>query len=108
MAGGRDVEDALPQVGNLAGDAATIGQLLRTGGTVASTLGATAEALGRDDINLAGIVAAATADKLAHLLALVSDCQVRVNIEASVPLERAQEALGLFSEGTLGKVLITR
>jgi threonine dehydrogenase-like Zn-dependent dehydrogenase len=81
---------------------------VRACGTVASTLGATPEALGRNDITLAGIMAAATAGKLAHLLDLVAHGEVRVNVEATVPLDHAQEALGLFADGTLGKVLITR
>jgi NADPH:quinone reductase-like Zn-dependent oxidoreductase len=93
---------------HLAGDPATIAALVRPGGTLASTLGATPESLGRDDITLAGIMAAASADKLAHLLDLVATGKVRVNIEATLPLDRAQEALGLFADGTLGKVLITR
>jgi NADPH:quinone reductase-like Zn-dependent oxidoreductase len=53
-------------------------------------------------------MAAATSDKLARLLQFVADGKLRVNIEASVPLDRAHEALGLFADGTLGKVLITR
>ena len=100
--------DGVDKALHAAGDAATIGSLLRTGGTVASTLGATPEQIGRDDITLAGIMAAATADKLARLLQLVADGKLRVNIEATVPLDSAQEALGLFANGTLGKVLITR
>jgi NADPH:quinone reductase-like Zn-dependent oxidoreductase len=100
--------DGVDKALHFAGDAASIGQLVRSGGAVASTLGATPEALGRDDITLAAIMATATADKLAHLLGLVADGKVRVNIEATVPLDRAQEALDLFTNGTLGKVLITR
>ena len=42
----------------LRGDAATIGQLLRPGGAVATTLGATAEQVGGDDVTVAGIMAA--------------------------------------------------
>jgi NADPH:quinone reductase-like Zn-dependent oxidoreductase len=91
-----------------AGDAPTIGQVMRAGGTVASTLGATTEQLGRDDITLAGIMAAATAEKLSRLLELVAAGELHVNIAARVPLGRAHEALGLFADGTLGKVLITR
>ncbi|MEP7738897.1 NADP-dependent oxidoreductase [Nocardioides sp. 31GB23] len=91
-----------------AGDAATIGQTLRAGGAVATTLGATAEQLGRDDVTLAPIMAAATADKLAALLDHVAQGNLRVNVEASVPLDRTQEAFALFADGTLGKVLITR
>ncbi len=91
-----------------AGDAAALGTTLRAGGTVASTLDATAEALGRDDVTLAPIMAAATADKLARLLDAVAGGKLRVNIEATIPLDRAHEALAAFADGTLGKVLITR
>ncbi len=91
-----------------AGDATTLGQVVRAGGTVATTLGATAEQLGRDDVTVAGIMAAATADKLARLLDLVAQGNLRVNVEARVPLDRTHEALALFADGTLGKVLITR
>jgi NADPH:quinone reductase-like Zn-dependent oxidoreductase len=99
--------DGVDKALHFAGDAATIAAVTRAGGTIASTLGATLEQLGRDDIILAGIMAAATADKLSRLLDLVADGGLRVNIEASVPLDRAHEALGLFADGTLGKVLIT-
>lgn len=91
-----------------AGDAATIGQVVRPGGTVATTLGATAEQVGGDDVTVTGIMAAATADKLASLLEQVARGELRVNIEARVPLDRAHEALALFADGTLGKVLVTR
>ncbi|MFC7725467.1 NADP-dependent oxidoreductase [Nocardioides sp. GCM10028917] len=93
---------------HFAGDAAAIGQTLREGGAVATTLGATAEQLGRDDVTLAPIMAAATADKLAVLLDHVAQGNLRVNVEASVPLDRAHEAFALFADGTLGKVLVTR
>jgi NADPH:quinone reductase-like Zn-dependent oxidoreductase len=92
---------------HLAGDAATLGQALRAGGTIASTLGATPDQVGRDDVTVAGIMAAATPDKLARLLDHVANGRLRVNIEARIPLDRAQEAFALFADGTLGKVLIT-
>jgi NADPH:quinone reductase-like Zn-dependent oxidoreductase len=91
-----------------AGDAATIAELMRADGTIASTLGATPEQLGRDDIAVTAIMAAATADKLARLLQLVAAAKLHVNVEATIPLDRAHEALALFADGTLGKVLITR
>jgi NADPH:quinone reductase-like Zn-dependent oxidoreductase len=91
-----------------AGDAAALGKTVRAGATVASTRGATAEELGRDDVTLAPIMAAATADKLARLLDDVANGQLRVNIEATIPLGRAHEALAVFADGTLGKVLVTR
>ena len=79
-----------------------------TGSAVASTLGATADQVGREDVTVATIMANATADKLAALLKQVAKGELRVNIEKAIPLERAPEALVAFADGTLGQVLITR
>jgi NADPH:quinone reductase-like Zn-dependent oxidoreductase len=100
--------DGVDKALHAAGDAATIAQVVRPGGTLASTLAATPEQLGRDDITLTGIMAAATAEKLARLLDQVADGTLRVNVEARVPLGNAPEAFAHFADGTLGKVLITR
>jgi len=102
------VQAIAPQGVDKALHAAAIGKVMRAGGGVASTLAATAEQLGRDDVTVTGIMAAATAGKLARLLDHVASGNLRVNIEARVPLERAHEALKTFADGTLGKVLITR
>ncbi len=91
-----------------AGDAAALGTTLKAGGTIASTRGASAEEIGRKDVTVAPIMAAATADKLAALLDQVAAGTLRVNIETAIPLERAPEAFAAFADGTLGKVLITR
>lgn len=91
-----------------AGDPTALATTLRGGGAMASTIGATAEQLGRDDVTLAPIMAAATAEKLAALLERVANGGLRVNIETAIPLERASEAFAAFADGTLGKVLITR
>jgi NADPH:quinone reductase-like Zn-dependent oxidoreductase len=91
-----------------AGDAAALGTTLKAGGTIASTRGASAEEIGRNDVTVAPIMAAATADKLAALLDQVAAGTLRVNIETAIPLERAPEAFAAFADGTLGKVLITR
>jgi NADPH:quinone reductase-like Zn-dependent oxidoreductase len=91
-----------------AGDAAAVASTLAAGGTVASTLGATADALGRDDVSLASVMAAATADKLAALLGQVASGALRVNVEAALPLDRVQDAFAAFADGTLGKVLVSR
>jgi NADPH:quinone reductase-like Zn-dependent oxidoreductase len=91
-----------------AGDAAALGATLKAGGTIASTRGASAEEIGRQDVTVAPIMAAATADKLAALLAQVAAGTLRVNIETAIPLDRAPEAFAAFADGTLGKVLITR
>ena len=90
-----------------AGDPSVVGQVVRSGGTVTSTLGAGTEQFGRDDITVRAIMAAATADKLAQLLDHVASGKLRVNVEATIPLERAHEALKTFADGTLGKVLVT-
>ena len=91
-----------------AGDPTVISQVVRSGATVASTLGLTAEQFGRDDVAAHAIMAAATADKLATLLDHVASGRLRVNVDATVPLENAHEALKIFADGTRGKLLITR
>jgi NADPH:quinone reductase-like Zn-dependent oxidoreductase len=91
-----------------AGDAAALGATLRAGGTLASTRSASAEEVGREDVTVAPIMAAATGGKLAALLEHVANGDLRVNIETAIPLERAPEAFAAFADGTLGKVLITR
>src|SRR4051812_15372882 len=91
-----------------AGDPTALATTLKGGGAMASTTGATVEHLGRDDVTLAPIMAAATAEKLAALLERVANGGLRVNIETAIPLERAPEAFAAFADGTLGKVLITR
>ena len=111
-----DVADAVkaiaPQgvdkVVHTAGDPAGLASVIKAGGAIASTLGATAERVGREDVTVATIMAAATAEKLAALLQRVANGQLRVNIETAISLERAPEAFAAFADGTLGKVLITR
>ena len=100
--------DGVDKALHAAGDPAAIGKVVRAGGAVASTMGVTAEQLGRDDITVTAIMAAATAGKLARLLDDLAGGKLRVNIEATVPLARAHEALQTFAGGTLGKVLVTR
>jgi NADPH:quinone reductase len=91
-----------------AGDAAALGSTLKAGGTLASTRGASTDEVGREDVTVAAVMAAATADKLATLLDHAAKGDIRVNVETTVPLERAPEAFAAFADGTLGKVLITR
>src|SRR4051812_2998251 len=100
--------DGVDKALHFAGDPGAIGKTVRAGGTVVSTMGVTPEQLGRDDVTVTPIMAAATADKLARLLDDVAAGMLRVTVEATVPLDRAPEALKVFGEGTLGKVLVTR
>lgn len=99
--------EGIDKVVHAAGEAAALAPIVKAGGAVASTIGASAEQLGRDDVTVATIMAAATAEKLAALLERVADGELRVNIETAIPLDRAPEALSAFTDGTLGKVLIT-
>ena len=90
-----------------AGNPAALATTLKAGGAAASTLGATAEQFGREDVTVATIMAGATAEKLAALLKRVANGGLRVNIETAIPLESAPDAFAAFADGTLGKVVIT-
>jgi NADPH:quinone reductase-like Zn-dependent oxidoreductase len=90
-----------------AGDPAAVAAAVRTGGTLASTLGATAAQIGRDDLTVSGVFATPTTDKVATLLGQVANGQLRVHIGSTVPFDRATDALAAFS-GALGKVVVTR
>jgi len=81
---------------------------VKSGGAIVSTRGASVAEVGREDVTIVPIVAAATADKLATLLGHVAVGQLRVNLETAIPLERAPEAFAAFADGTLGKILIIR
>lgn len=101
------VPQGVDKLVHLAGDPNVLAAVLKDGGAVASTLGATAQQFG-EKLDVATIMAAATADKLARLVGRVASGDLRVNVETAIPLERAPEAFAAFADGTLGKVLITR
>jgi len=98
--------DGVDKVVHAAGDPAALGTTLRAGGVLASLLGATAEQVGRDDVTVSAVMAHGTPEKLADLLAQAADGRLRVHVGATVPIERAGDALAAFS-GTLGKVIVT-
>ncbi|MDO8106395.1 NADP-dependent oxidoreductase [Isoptericola sp. b441] len=100
--------DGVDKVVHAAGDGAALAATLRAGGILASTLGATAEAVGRQDVTVAPIMAEATAGKLAALLGRVATGDLRVNVSTAIPIDRAPEAFAAFTGGKLGKVLIIR
>ena len=89
-----------------AGDPAALGATLRPGAIVASPRSADNAQLGRDDVTAVQIMAAATGSKLARLLDLAAAGSLRVNVETTIPLDRAPEAFAAFTDGTLGKVLV--
>jgi len=94
------------KVVHAAGDPAAVGATLRSGAIVASPRSADNAQLGRDDVTAVQVMAAATGEKVARLLDLVAAGSLRVNVETTVPLDRAHEAHAAFADGTLGKVLV--
>jgi len=99
--------DGVDKVAHLAGDAAAVSGLAKTGGRVASLLGASAESVGRDDIAVVAIQARVPADKLARLLAEVVAGRLEVVVASTYPLEKATDALDAFRETPFGKIVIT-
>ena len=89
------VEGLAPQgvnkVVHAASDAAALATVVKAGGAIASTIGATAEQVGREAVTVATIMAAATAEKLAALLERVANGELWVNMETAIPLDRAPE-----------------
>ncbi|HEY5186501.1 MAG TPA: NADP-dependent oxidoreductase [Actinomycetes bacterium] len=103
----REIEpDGVDKVVHAAGDPAALATTLRAGGVLSSLVGAAAEQLGRADVTVTAVMAHATPEKLADLLAQVADGRLQVHVGATVPIERAGDALSAFS-GTLGKVIVT-
>jgi NADPH:quinone reductase-like Zn-dependent oxidoreductase len=90
-----------------AGDPAALGAAVAKGGRLASVLGATSEQVGRDDVQVIGVVAAYTPQKLAGLLAQVARGELTVPIAKTYPLADAAAALAAFQTGKLGKLVVT-
>ncbi|MDT4922662.1 MAG: hypothetical protein QOG01_375 [Pseudonocardiales bacterium] len=99
--------DGVTKVAHAAGDVAVLAALLPPGGRLASTLGATAEQAGRDDVTVTAVHAHYTPEKLAGLLAEVAAGRLAVPVAATYPLEKAADALAAFGGGKLGKIVVT-
>jgi NADPH:quinone reductase-like Zn-dependent oxidoreductase len=99
--------DRVTAIIHAAGDPVALAQLLRPGGRLASALGATAEAVGRDDITVTPVLAVATADKLQRLLGQVAAGALAVHISRTFALDEAADAIGAFGEPKLGKLVVT-
>jgi NADPH:quinone reductase-like Zn-dependent oxidoreductase len=91
-----------------AGDPAVAASAVRSGGIVASLLGATADQAGREDVTIVGVFATTTPDKLSGLLHQVADGRLRANVSAIISLDEVPKALDNFRGGALGKVVLTR
>jgi NADPH:quinone reductase-like Zn-dependent oxidoreductase len=99
--------DGVNKVIHAAGDPAELAAALAPGATVASTLNATAEAVGRNDVDVVAVMAAYTPAKLTQLLDLVAAGQLRVEVADVYPLADAADALATFRTGKLGKLVVT-
>ena len=99
--------DGVTAVVHAAGDVAALAALLRSGGRLASALGATAEQAGRDDVTVSGVMAVAEPAKFASLLASVAGGTLRVPVARTYPLAQAAQAVADFGGHKLGKLVIT-
>ena len=89
-----------------AGDPTALGALLPAGGRLVSTVGATADAVGRTDLTVTPVMAVATPDLLADLLAAVAAGELVVPVAATHDLDTATQALTDFGSPKLGKLLV--
>jgi len=91
---------------HFAGDGPTIATVVRSGGRLASTLGLTADQVGRGDLTVLPIMANPVTATLDRLAAAVADGSVRVPIQRTYALADAPQAFADFAAGTLGKLAI--
>ena len=98
-----DGVDALLQ---LAGDAEQLVPLVRTGGRFVSTLGVSADQLGRPDLTATAVMATPSAELLEQLAAQVGAGELLVSIEHTYRLAEVPQALQDFAQGTLGKLAV--
>jgi NADPH:quinone reductase-like Zn-dependent oxidoreductase len=91
------------------GEALTeVGSVVRTGGRVATLLGAAdVEQFAARGITAANVNAMPTHDKLERLGAMVASGELRVVIQEVYSLDRIGDAMDAFGRGTRGKLIIT-
>jgi NADPH:quinone reductase-like Zn-dependent oxidoreductase len=101
------VPDGVTAVAHAAGDAATVGAVLRAGGRLASVVGATPEQVGRDDVTVTGVLATDTPQKVGALLAAVAAGDLKVPFARTFAFDNAASAVGAFGSQKLGKLVVT-
>lgn len=86
---------------------AELGAVVRSGGRVATLLGAAdIEAFASRGIVASNTNASTTPDKIQRLAHLVASDRLRVVIQETYPLDRASEAIAAFQAGTCGKLVL--
>jgi NADPH:quinone reductase-like Zn-dependent oxidoreductase len=85
-----------------------LASVVRPGGHVATLMGAAdLEVLASREIGGTNVMAAPTAEKLNLLAELANSGALRVHVQRTYPIDRADEALKAFQSGTRGKVILT-
>jgi len=98
--------DGVDAVAHLAGDASVV-ELVREGGRFASTLPQSPEQLPAETATVVPVFANPTLETLARSAASQANAETAVAIQEIFSLEQLQAALDAFTQGTLGKVVIT-
>jgi NADPH:quinone reductase-like Zn-dependent oxidoreductase len=85
-----------------------LGSVVRSGGRVATSLGAAdVEHFSSRGVAAMNVNAAPTADKLLNLANLASSGELSVTIQAVYPLDQVEDALAAFQQGTQGKIVLS-
>lgn len=85
-----------------------LASVVRPGGRVATLMNAAdVELLASLGIGATNVAATPTVEKLSLLARLAESGELRVQIQSTYPIDRADEALKAFQGGTLGKVVVT-
>lgn len=99
--------DGVHGVLHLAGDGATLTELVAPGGRLASTIGFTQAQAGERDLNVIEVWATPDSTTLERLASQAAAGQLHVPLQASYPLDAAPKALEEFANGAVGKIGIT-
>lgn len=85
-----------------------LSMLVRSGGNAATVMGAAdVDALAALGVGGTNVAASPTPEKLRFLADLATSGKLRVPIDSSFPIDRADDALKAFQRGTRGKVILT-
>jgi NADPH:quinone reductase-like Zn-dependent oxidoreductase len=91
---------------HLAGDAAVLANLLKSGGRMASTLGVNSDQLERKDVTATPVMTIPSPELFEALAADVASGKLKVPITKTYSLDQVAQALNDFGAGTLGKFAI--
>lgn len=99
--------DKVDAVIHLAGDPATLADLITRGGAFVSTIGWGLEVLAERDLAVTGVTATPTREVLDSLIGAVSAGELTVPITGTYTLDQVPQALADFDASSRGKLSIT-